>query len=190
MWAYGGRRKVCATQSLSLSFFLFSCLFFFFFYFLQLYCPNRISPVQKLGLHSPGKASSDRVELPNLQCMLGVLMFPYSIKLWHGLQVFNVYPNVNTCDCTWGHMDTCKTVCTESCLWEKNPLPHQGLEPASAEWWSHALPNSMSYIPTLSSYNNTYWVWPPPGDLVFTRVLWSYKQRHFETVISIGRCSQ
>ena len=31
-----------------------------------------------------------------------------------------------------GVTDTRKTVCTESCLWEKNPLPHRGIEPASA----------------------------------------------------------
>ena len=28
------------------------------------------------GLHSLGKASCDRVALPNLRCMLGVLVFP------------------------------------------------------------------------------------------------------------------
>ena len=30
----------------------------------------------KFGLPSPGKASCDRVALPNLRCMLGVLVFP------------------------------------------------------------------------------------------------------------------
>ena len=35
----------------------------------------------KFGLLSPGKASCDRVTLPNLVCMLGVLVFPYSIEL-------------------------------------------------------------------------------------------------------------
>ena len=34
-----------------------------------------------------------------------------------------------------------KRVCTESWLWEKNPLPHRGIEPASAAWRSDALPN-------------------------------------------------
>ena len=33
-----------------------------------------------------GKASRDRVALPNLWCMLGVLVFPWSTDLWHGLQ--------------------------------------------------------------------------------------------------------
>ena len=35
----------------------------------------------KFGLPSPGKASCDRVALPNLRCMLGVLAFPYSTEL-------------------------------------------------------------------------------------------------------------
>ena len=30
-------------------------------------------------------------------------------------------------------------VCTESWLWEKNPLKHWGTEPVSAAWWSDAL---------------------------------------------------
>ena len=41
--------------------------------------------------------------------------------------------------------DTRNRVGTESWLGEKNPLPHQGIEPASAAWRSDALP--MSYIP-------------------------------------------
>ena len=36
----------------------------------------------------------------------------------------------------YGHR---KTVCTESWLWEKNPLPHRGIEPASAACRSDAL---------------------------------------------------
>ena len=40
-----------------------------------------------------------------------------------------------------GCTDKCKRVCTESWLWEKSPLPHRGIEPASAEWWSDALTN-------------------------------------------------
>ena len=37
----------------------------------------------------------------------------------------------------YGHR---KRVCTESWLWEKNPLPHRGIEPASAACRSDALP--------------------------------------------------
>ena len=36
---------------------------------------------------------------------------------------------------------TRKRVCTESWLWEKNPLPPRGIEPASAAWPTDALTN-------------------------------------------------
>ena len=45
--------------------------------------------------------------------------------------IFNVCTDVNACDCTWRLYGHCKRVCTESWLWEKNPLPYQGLEPVS-----------------------------------------------------------
>ena len=38
-----------------------------------------------------------------------------------------------------GSTDRRKRVCTESWLWEENPLPHRGIEPASAAWRSYAL---------------------------------------------------
>ena len=47
------------------------------------------------------------------------------------LGIFNVRTDVDACDCTRGLYGHCKTVCTGRCLWEKNPLPHRGLEPAS-----------------------------------------------------------
>ena len=50
-------------------------LLFFTFYFLQLYCPNGISHMGNSGCLPPGKDSCDRVVLPNLGCMLGVLVF-------------------------------------------------------------------------------------------------------------------
>ena len=42
----------------------------------QLYCSSRISLMENPGCFPPGKASCDRVALPNLRCMLGVLVFP------------------------------------------------------------------------------------------------------------------
>ena len=53
--------------------------------------------------------------------------------------IFNVGTDVNACDCTRECTDTIR----ESALkdnWEKNPLPHRGFEPASAAFWSDALP--------------------------------------------------
>ena len=54
--------------------------------------------------------------------------------------IFNMHTDVNACDCMWGCIDTIKRVCTESWLWEKNPLQHWGIEPASAACQSNALP--------------------------------------------------
>ena len=45
--------------------------------------------------------------------------------------IFNVRTDVEECDCTrvlYGHR---RRVCTETWLWEKNILPHRGLEPAT-----------------------------------------------------------
>ena len=35
-------------------------------------------------------------------------------------------------------------VCTESCLWAKDPLPHRGIKPASAACQSDALPTELN----------------------------------------------
>ena len=51
---------------------LFVCLFCF----LQLYCPDGISPTGKIGLLSPSNASCNKVALLNLRCMLGLLLSP------------------------------------------------------------------------------------------------------------------
>ena len=44
---------------------------------------------------------------------------------------FNVCTDVDAHDCTRGLHGHCKRVCTGSWLWERNPLPHLGLKPAS-----------------------------------------------------------
>ena len=51
---------------------------------------------------------------------------------------FNVCTDVSACEHmgVYGHH---KRVCTENLLWEKNPLPHLGIEPASAVWRCDAL---------------------------------------------------
>ena len=65
-----------ATVSLHPYILLFFFLSLFIVHCLQLYRPNGISPMGKLGLISTGKASFDRVALPNLRCMLDDLVFP------------------------------------------------------------------------------------------------------------------
>ena len=42
-----------------------------------------------------------------------------------------------------------KRVCTESWLWEKNPMPHLGVEPASAACRSDAVPTELHPHPTM-----------------------------------------
>ena len=44
-----------------------------------------------------------------------------------------------------------KRVCTESWLWDENLLPHRGIEPASAAWWSNAVTNWATSHPHTSS---------------------------------------
>ena len=84
------------------------------------------------GYVPPGKSSCDRVALPNLLCMLGVLVFYNSPNSDTDYRIFNVRTDVNVYDCIRGCTDTRKRVCIESGLWEKNALPHRGIEPASA----------------------------------------------------------
>ena len=47
--------------------------------------------------------------------------------------IFNVRTAIDACDCTRGLYGHRKRVCTGSWLWEKNPLLHMGLEPASIQ---------------------------------------------------------
>ena len=73
---------------------------------------NRIFPMGKSGCLPWGKPAAT-VALPNLLCMLGVLVFhaPPNSDMDYG--IFNVRTYVNACDCTgvYGHH---KRVCTES----------------------------------------------------------------------------
>ena len=73
-------------------------------------------------------------------------------------RIFNVCTDANVCDCTRGCTGTRKRVCTESWLWEKNLLPHRGIEPASAAWrsdaltnWANPLPSDRRHCPTVNS---------------------------------------
>ena len=68
-----------------------------------------------------GKASSDRVALPNLRCMLGVSVFPSFTELWHGLGIFNVRTYINACDCTRSCTGTVRESALEVDSWRKIP---------------------------------------------------------------------
>ena len=57
---------------------------------LQLYCPNGISPMGRWEIHTAstqGKPAAT-VTLSNLGCMLGVLVFPWSIEVGYGPGVY------------------------------------------------------------------------------------------------------
>ena len=55
------------------------------------------------------------------------------------LGIFNTRTDVSECDYTRGLYGHRKRVCTESGLWEKNPLLHRGDEPASVACGPNAL---------------------------------------------------
>ena len=63
-------------------------------------------------LLSPGKASCDRVMLPNLRCMLGVLAFLPNSDMDY--RIFNISTDVYSCDCIRGCRDIGKRVFAES----------------------------------------------------------------------------
>ena len=102
---------------------------------------NGISPMGTSGCFPRGKASCDRVALPNLRCTLGV----FSVSVIHrtvtimDYRIFNVLTDVNACDCTRGCTKAVRE-CTDRWLWEKNPLKHHGIETVSAACRSDALP--------------------------------------------------
>ena len=89
----------------------------------------------KFRLLFSGNASCDRVALPNLRYMLDILGFhnPPNSDMDY----------VSARDGSRGCADTQKRVCTESGLWEKNPLLHRGIEPASAACRSEAQPTEL-----------------------------------------------
>ena len=66
-------------------------------------------------------------------------------------RIFNVHTDVNAHNCTQEVYEHHKRVCTESWFWEKNPLPHQGIKPAS--WYASLMLYQQSYIsvPNLQS---------------------------------------
>ena len=102
-------------------YFFFGCVFVlltFYFYFLQLYCPSGISPMRNLGCR-PREKLAATVALPSLRCVLGVLVFPQSTKLWHGLWDLQ---HARRCKCnrTRGMYRHHKRVFTESWLGEKS----------------------------------------------------------------------
>ena len=109
-------------------------------------CKNCIVPLGflpwEIQVAFPGESQLQR---PNLRIMLGVLVYNNPPNSDMDYRIFNVGRDINACNCTWGCKDTCKRICTESWLWEKNPLPHQGMKPASAACRPNALPTELHH---------------------------------------------
>ena len=89
-----------------------------------------------------------RLQQPQEQCYpfltVHVVFSSLQTKVWLPvLGIFNVCIDYIASDCTWGLFGHCKTVCTESWLWEKNPLLHRGIEPASAACQFNTLPSEL-----------------------------------------------
>ena len=109
-----------------------------------------------------------RLQQPQEQCYpfltVRVVFLTVQTKVWLPvLGTFNVRTDVvvNACDCTQGLCRHHKRVCAESWLWEKNPFPHRGIEPASAACQSDALPTELHPRPGQCQQIALY-VWPSP----------------------------
>ena len=91
--------------------------------------------------HSSHKSSATH----SYQC---VQYFCVQTMVWLPMfGIFNTRTDVPACNCTQGLYGHRKRVCTESWLWQKNPLLHRGLEPASRlrlAFQSNALPTELS----------------------------------------------
>ena len=74
----------------------------------------------------------------------------------------------------------CKRVCTESWLWEKNPLPHQGIEPASAACRSYAQPPELHPHPRARR-----WAMAKLGVMICNHALGLLSTMHIVTQVSV-----
>ena len=61
-------------------------------------------------------------------------------------RIFNMWSDVNVCNYTQGCLDTIRETAAKV-DWQKNPVLHQGIKPASAVCWSHPLPTELHTSP-------------------------------------------
>ena len=130
---------------------------FFLLIFFQLFCPKWDFSHGKFGWLSPGKASCDRVKLPYLRCILGVLEFHNPPKSEMDYMIFNVDTDVNACDCIRGCTDTIRESALKFWLWEKHPLLHKRIQSVLAACRSDALPTELHPHPCKVSDKNHTW---------------------------------
>ena len=112
----------------------------------------------KFGWRYLGKATAAaRAALPIPNSACGSFVCPYKgTAAKQRCGIFNVRTDVNACDCTWRLYGYRTRVCTESSLWEKNHLPHRGIESALAACRSGALPTELHPRPAGASGRNTF----------------------------------
>ena len=136
LWFFGQAKLILHHQpSTVLHFDVF--LFKFFFFFVTTVVSQWDFTHGKFRLPSPGKASCD-----SCTTQPTVHSGCFSVPIIHRTLTWTT--GSLTCAqmlmqaITHGVTDTHKRVCTESWLWEKNSLPHQGIEPVSAACQSDA----------------------------------------------------
>ena len=106
----------------------------------QLYCigPLGFLPWEIRGAFPGEKPPATESRFPTYGAHWVFLLLPFNppnSDMDH--KIFSARTDVSACDCTR------KRVCTESCLREKNPSPHRGIETASAACRSDALPTEL-----------------------------------------------
>ena len=131
-----------ASQSLFLV--CFFLLFSHFFFTCHNYVvPMGFLPMGKSGCFLRGKPAATESRYLIYGACWVFLCFHNPPNSDMDYRIFNVRPYANACDCTLGCTDTRKRVCPEGWPWEKNPLPHRRIEPASATCRSDSLPTEL-----------------------------------------------
>ena len=117
----------------------FHFIFFFVWYFFV--------PCGRFGSHNLGKAQQPQEQRYPFLSACTVFWCVRALAWLPVFGILNVCTDFDACNCAWGLCRHCKRVCTESRLWEKSSLPHQGLEPVSVlrlAFQSGALPTELS----------------------------------------------
>ena len=136
LFCHASRKRRCRSivvpyrsgSQCKLVLFCLEVYFTFYFYFLQLYCPNWISPMGNSVCLPRGNPAATESHYPILRRMQGFHNPPNS-DLDYG--IFTVRTDVNACDCTRGCTDTVRESALKTDR-EKNPLLHWGIKTASA----------------------------------------------------------
>ena len=191
--------KFMMPSSYSFRLFFFS-LFFFFFFSASLSLAGSLGHLTWVRHHSCKSSATH-------SCQCAVFLCAQTIMVWLPVfGIFLVHTDVDACICTLGLHGHRKTVCNGSWLWEKNPLPHWGLEPASVLHlafqsdaltnWAIPAPKHLSTSPltglvTGVPWQTSQWFWDwsghqgamtniltvSSGTCLVTRVPWQTSQR-------------